>query len=177
VTAARYRIRRGRSADGASVESLYRDAFPDEDLVPLVGALAYQTPEAFSLVTTNEDDFIVGHVAFTRCALDRAVASVVLLGPLAIAPFEQRKGLGSALVREGLRLLGASGEVYVLVLGAPRYYARFGFEEERDVVPPYPLPAEWRGAWQSLRLGRLEQPCKGRLSVPEAWRRPELWGP
>lgn len=177
MTAARYGMRRGSSADRDAVENLYRDAFQDEDLVPLVGALMNGIPEAFSLVATREDGAIVGHVTFTTCILDGSAAGVVLLGPLAVAPALQHQGLGSALVREGLRQLEASGEACVFVLGDPAYYVRFGFEEEAGVVPPYPLPTEWRAAWQSLRLGRWEQPCEGQLSVPEAWRRPELWGP
>lgn len=49
------------------------------------------------------------------------------LGPLAVAEACRGKGIGSALVREGLRRAKAGGWPWVTVLGGA-YYARFGFE-------------------------------------------------
>ncbi|NJO38567.1 MAG: N-acetyltransferase, partial [Rhizobiales bacterium] len=57
------------------------------------------------------------------------------------------------------------------------YYRRLGFLPESQVLPPYPLPAEWRGAWQSLSLGSAGGPCRGELAVPAPWLRPALWQP
>ncbi len=50
------------------------------------------------------------------------------LAPLAVAPARQRRGVGSALAREAIRLAEAAGEPLILVLGDVDYYARFGFE-------------------------------------------------
>jgi putative acetyltransferase len=49
------------------------------------------------------------------------------LGPMAVAPSRQRKGIGSALVRDGLRRCKALGYRVVVVVGHPTYYPRFGF--------------------------------------------------
>ncbi|MHA1189117.1 MAG: GNAT family N-acetyltransferase, partial [Alphaproteobacteria bacterium] len=65
----------------------------------------------------------------------------------------------------------------VYVLGDPAYYRRLGFESEDSVKPPYPLPEEWRGAWQSLGLGAGKPPLRGKLSVPQPWRQRALWAP
>jgi putative acetyltransferase len=46
---------------------------------------------------------------------------------MAVAPGLQRSGIGSALVREGLDACRASGIGYLVVLGHPDYYPRFGF--------------------------------------------------
>jgi putative acetyltransferase len=49
------------------------------------------------------------------------------LAPLAVTPARQRQGIGSQLVREGLRACAAAGHRIVVVLGHPAYYPRFGF--------------------------------------------------
>jgi putative acetyltransferase len=46
---------------------------------------------------------------------------------VAVIPLHQKQGIGSALVREGLRLCRARGHRVVIVLGHPGFYPRFGF--------------------------------------------------
>jgi putative acetyltransferase len=170
------RIRESGTDDLAAIESIYPEAFPDEDLLPVVRDLLNDTGVATSLVATI-DTQIVGHVIFTRCAVVGNSAEVSLLGPLAVAPAWQRQGIGSAVVQTGLRRLEESGVSLVLVLGDPAYYGRLGFLPESAVEPPYRLPPEWDGAWQSQSLGQPATPCVGKLSVPAQWRQPLLWAP
>jgi len=59
-------IRESRPDDLAAIEALYPDAFPDEDLLPLVKDLLQETPPVLSLVSTI-DAVLVGHVIFTWC--------------------------------------------------------------------------------------------------------------
>ena len=127
-----------------------------------------------SLVATI-DSRIVGHVIFTKCGVFGHSVNTSLLGPLAVAPAWQRKGIGSTIVHAGLRLLEDSGVNLVLVLGDPAYYGRLGFLPESVVEPPFPLPPEWHGAWQSQYLGQPTTPYAGRLSVPSQWLQPALW--
>lgn len=159
----------------AAIEALYRDAFPDEDLVPLARALLATPGDVLSLITSDGAD-VTGHGLFTDCGIVGAVAKVALLGPLAVAPARQGQGIGGALIRDGFRRLKARGVQRVLVLGDPGYYGRFGFTAEAKVTPPYPLPEEWRQAWQSISLNESEPPEPGTLSVPAPWRQPALWG-
>src|SRR5437762_2911415 len=49
------------------------------------------------------------------------------LAPMAVLPREQRRGIGSALVRAGLDRCKQSGFSAAVVLGHPAYYPRFGF--------------------------------------------------
>ena len=169
-------IRESIPSDAALLEKLYRGAFPDEDLLPTVRELLSEKTIVLSLVGIADGD-LVGHVIFTTCGIAEGTDKVSLLGPLAVAPVWQGHGIGGALVREGLRRLENAGAIQVYVLGDPAYYGRFGFEPEVGVTPPYPLPAEWRGAWQSIRLSRVGRPPHGRLSVPHPWLRPVLWAP
>ena len=169
-------IRESLPNDVTSIEELYPNAFPDEDLLPLVRELLKEESLVLSFVGTS-DRALVGHVMFTTCGIAGSTCKVALLGPLAVAPGRQRQGIGSALLRAGLRRLENAGTTQVYVLGDPAYYGRFGFESDHGVSPPYPLPKEWQGAWQSLGLRDNGPPLHGKLSVPQSWRRPDLWAP
>lgn len=171
-------IRASTADDRTAFEALYSAAFPDEDLLPLVGALLSEPALTRSLVATSGGQ-VVGHVLFTRCGIGEERDVAALLGPVAVSPSEQQKGIGSALIRAGLQALQGEGDgvSVVLVLGDPAYYGRFGFQPESAIEPPYPLPAEWDGAWRSLRLGADAELPSGTLSTPEPWRQPKLWAP
>ena len=173
-------IRESVPRDLDAIETLYPAAFPDEDLRPLVRALLQEGPSVLSLVGVAggmADRSIAAHVIFTTCGIAGRADKVALLGPLAVAPAAQRQGIGSAMVRAGLQRLDSAGVTQVYVLGDPAYYGRLGFAPDDDVAPPYPLPADWHGAWQSISLRRAEAPRQGKLSVPQPWRQPALWAP
>ena len=163
-------------ADAAALEALYPDAFPAEDLLPLVKELLDDEPIRISLVAVVAGD-LAGHVIFTHCGLTGRSEGVALLGPLAVATKWQRKGLGRALVQSGLQRLRTTGTREVFVLGDPAYYGGLGFLPARDVSPPYALPPAWQGAWQVQRLHAAASPLQGGLAVPDPWRKPQLWMP
>lgn len=169
-------IRESRGEDSAAIESLYPEAFPDENLLPLARDLLNDAAVAISLVGTIGAR-IVGHAIFTKCGVVENNVNAALLGPLAVAPACQRQGIGSTIVRAGLRRLRDEGITLVCVLGDPAYYGRLGFLPESLVEPPFPLPAEWVGAWQSQHLGEATTPYAGKLSVPPQWLQPALWSP
>ncbi len=162
--------------DFAAIESICRAAFPDEDLMPVVEDLLREGQGVLSLVG-EVDSRLVGHVIFTDCSVAGTSGKAALLGPLAVAPEWQRRGVGSAIVRAGFQRLRDAGVGRAFVLGDPAYYGRFGFLPESRVVPPYPLPDEWEGAWQSKALCDASTPPRGELSLPRPWLRPELWQP
>ena len=108
--------------------TLVRGAFGGGDeeaaLVEAIWASAGYVP-ALDLVAAR-DGGIVGHVLVSRG--DLAGAPALGLAPLAVLPAHQGQGIGSALVREAVRVAEAMGEPLIVVLGAPEYYGRFGFE-------------------------------------------------
>jgi putative acetyltransferase len=169
-------IRESQMSDIPSLEKLYPEAFPDEDLLPLVWDLLREEPIVLSLVGIVGQS-LVGHVMFTTCSISGQSDNVALLGPLAVAPAVHRRGIGSALVRDGFQRLENVGASQIYVLGDPAYYQRFGFQSEAAVTPPYPLPKEWCGAWQSVNLNNVEQRLHGALSMPQPWLQPALWSP
>jgi putative acetyltransferase len=168
-------IQRGR-AEAPGVERLYAEAFPDEDLVPLVRQLSKSERDVVAFVASDESG-LAGHVLFTMCAVDGWDGRAALLGPLAVAPRVQRSGVGSALVRAGLDDARKQGVARVFVLGDPAFYGRFGFSADARVSPPYDLPKAWIGAWQSVGLSSAENEGAGPLRVPVAWMSESLWRP
>ncbi|MCP5090609.1 MAG: N-acetyltransferase [Gammaproteobacteria bacterium] len=162
------------SADFGAIELLYPDAFPDEDLLPLVRDLMPDTAVATSIVG-EIDSRIVAHVIFTKCGVTGERLNAALLGPLVVTVARQGQGIGSALVRAGLRQMKDKDVRLVCVLGDPAFYGRLGFLPETSIKPPYRLPAKYDGAWQSQSLCDTETAYSGELSVPIQWRQPSLW--
>jgi putative acetyltransferase len=170
------KIRESFVSDAPAVERLYPHAFPGEDLLPLVRDLTQSRAIGISLVAT-EDSKLVGHAILTKCRVFGCSAIAALLGPVAVAPAFQRRGVGSALIRFGLQRMEAENVALVCVLGDPAYYGRLGFAPESHVEPPFQLPSDWTDAWQSQYLDNSVGPCVGRLTVPPPWMRRELWTP
>ena len=160
-------IRLSTSADLPALETIYPAAFPDEDLLPLVRELLAGDFGCLSLVA-EEDGKVKGHALFTPCSIEGGHNAVALLGPLAVAPPYQAKGLGSALVKEGASDLTAKGFGAIFLLGDPNYYSRFGFVRAEGTTTPHPIPKEWFDAWQVLKLNDQTN-FQGRFLVPDPW--------
>lgn len=171
-------IRGSVPIDWPMIEALYRSAFPNEDLLPLVHALLREPGKVLSLAATI-GPALAGHAMFTACAVTGSDDRAALLGPLAVIPRWQRRGVGSALVSAGLKRLRRDRITRVYVLGDPAYYGRLGFSPAGDTGagPPYPLPRPWRSAWQAMALDGTAPPSWCALRVPRPWRSPALWRP
>ncbi len=167
-------FRESGAADDAGIDNLYPQAFPEEDLLPLVHELLRSDCLGLSLLALRDNN-VLGHLAFTNCSVPGLNARVVLLGPLAVAPNFQKQGVGTALINESLQRLKERGVARVQVLGDPGYYQRFGFERDTNVAPPYRLPEDWADAWRYLDLRTDNEAVRGVLDVPAPWRREELW--
>ena len=73
---------------------------------------------------------LIGHVAFSPVTIDGVFAGWYGLGPVSVHPGMQNRGVGSGLVREGLRQLEEDGAKGCVLLGNPQYYKRFGFRND-----------------------------------------------
>ena len=114
--------------DFAAVRAVNREAFGQADEADLVERLRGDGEVVASLVAET-GNAVVGHILFSRLPIvagDREVAGAAL-APVAVLPRFQRQGIGSALVRCGLRRCAELGSEAVVVLGHPGYYPRFGF--------------------------------------------------
>ena len=100
-------------------------SFPTAGEARLVDALRAAGRLRVSLVAV-EDGHVIGHVAFSSVTVAGA-ADAVGLAPVAVLPAWRRSGIAARLIREGLAACERTGAGFVVVLGEPHYYQRFGF--------------------------------------------------
>ena len=99
----------------------------------IIAALRAAKALTVSLVA-EADGRVVGHIAFSPVTISDGSPNWYGLGPVSVLPEYQRRGIGSALIQEGisrLRDLGARG---CCLVGHPEYYRRFGFQNIRGLV-------------------------------------------
>lgn len=134
-------IRIETSQDAPGVRTVNERAFGRPQEADLVDELRRTCVECISLVA--EDAGIVGHILFSPVAVEASGGLVVGMGlaPVAVIPERQRQGVGSALVERGLALLRERGCPFVIVLGHPDLYPRFGFERASS----HGLACQWEG--------------------------------
>jgi predicted N-acetyltransferase YhbS len=101
----------------------------------IVEALRRAGQLTISLVA-EVDGAIVGHVALSPVCISDGTSDWFGLGPLSVLPQYQRRGIGSMLVVEALRLLRERGAGGCVLLGDPAYYKRFGFKPEPSLILP-----------------------------------------
>ena len=134
-------IRPERSEDASRVRYINELAFGQPAEADLVERLRQACTDSLSLVA--EDDAVVGHILFTPVVVESAGRRVLGMGlaPMAVLPNRQRQGIGSQLVRRGLDILRERDCPFVVVVGHPEYYPRFGF----DPASTHGLTSQWEG--------------------------------
>lgn len=122
-------FREEQVGDETAIGRVQGAAFPSPDEARLVEALRRAGSLKLSLVALEEAG-IVGHVGFSPVSLESSSGTVVGLGlaPVAVLPDRQNRGIGATLVRGGLQKSRDLGAPFVVVLGEPGYYQRFGFQ-------------------------------------------------
>jgi len=127
-------IRRERAEDVLHIRDLNLQAFGQPSEAQIVDALRRNCSAFLSLVAEEEGQ-LIGHILFTPAIIDSDGQCIEGMGlaPMAVLPQRQRQGIGSELVENGLKLLRQRACPFVIVLGHPEFYPRFGF-----------MPASWR---------------------------------
>lgn len=131
-------IRKEEPRDQDSVRRVNMAAFENGPEAALVDKLRASCEDYLAFVAV-EDGIVVGHILFTPVTVDDCGVIGMGLAPMAVLPSQQHKGIGSQLVRHGLAHLHRSGCPFVIVLGHPEYYPRFGFEP----ASKYQLSSQW----------------------------------
>jgi putative acetyltransferase len=80
------------------------------------------------------DGFVVGHIAFSPVTISDVTKHWCGLVSVSVLPEYQRKGVGKALIQEGLAQLKDLGAKGCCVVGHPDYYRKFGFENMPGLV-------------------------------------------
>lgn len=177
-------VREATDADMEDILRVEEEAFgPDEG--PVIAGLVRDlmgdpTAEPRLSLVATEGGAVVGHVLFTKARLspEERSAHCSMLGPLAVAPSAQGRGVGTRLVQEGLSRMKERGVELVFVLGHPEYYPRHGFRPAAPLrfAAPQPIPPEDAEAWMvaELRPGAIAS-ASGAVLCADALDRPEYW--
>jgi putative acetyltransferase len=125
--------------DQEAVYAVNSAAFETNAEADLVNKLRAHDGPFVSLIA-EIDEAIVGHIMFSPVELEESVESrerfrlpeevdpvIYGLGPMAVGPGSQRRGIGSALVLAGLERCIDLEIDAIVVLGHPKFYPRFGF--------------------------------------------------
>ena len=126
------KIRVEQPEDRDAIHHVNVAAFGRENEADLVDQLR-NVASTVSLVAVDLNQ-VVGHILFSPVTIEaegQCEGLFLGLAPLAVMPEEQGKGIGSLLVRQGLAACHGMGAAVVVVLGAPEYYRRFGFESAK----------------------------------------------
>lgn len=126
------RIRPEHAIDQEAIERVIQAAFltaiySNQTEHCLVNDLRKAQALSLSLVAEYQQQ-IIGHIAFSKVAIDEEDQGWYGLAPLAVDPNWQNQGVGVALVEAGLKALKALDAAGCVVLGDPDYYGRFGFQ-------------------------------------------------
>jgi putative acetyltransferase len=173
VTAAMWAIRPELPIDLDLVHELHRRAFPgpvEADLVDAIRSSPWYVPEG-SLVAVTEDGSVLGHALLSVVTLEPATGppvDVLALAPVAVLPPHQGRGIGSALVRAAMAAADTRPEPLTVVLGAPHFYARFGFVAARHhaIGGPYDEAGD---AFQVRPRPDVDEPPSGMIVYPPAF--------
>jgi putative acetyltransferase len=171
-------IRRESARDTGVIHAITAAAFgrpgqppgetpPEARLVDELRAGPAWLPQLSLLAVTPAGE-VIGHVLCTRGHVGQA--PVLALGPLAVRPDSQRRGVGSALMHAILGAADALDEPLVALLGDPAYYSRFGFRPSSDyqIVPPRP---EWQPHFQVRVLAGYQPSVRGTFTYPDPFER------
>lgn len=120
-------------ADVSAIRAIHILAFPTSQEAELVELLRNNGAATLSMVAEYQSS-IVGHVLFSPVRIGEGPAAVdgQGLAPVGVLPHRQKQGIGTQLITSALQKLQANKCPFVVVLGDPDYYTRFGFRPARE---------------------------------------------
>lgn len=134
------KIRKKIFQDIEAIRAINEKAFGQPQEANLVDKLRSNCDGLLSLVAL-QDEKIIGHILFSPVTIEghQGILKGMGLAPMAVVPEFQRQGVGSQLVETGIEILKKSNCSFIIVLGHPEYYPRFGFEP----ASRYGIESQW----------------------------------
>ena len=134
-------VRYEKPEDIPLIYSVHEKTFKRDAEGRLADRLRRACADHISLVA-EDNGTIVGHVMFTPVLIknDKEIRGMGL-APMAVLPTHRRRGIGTLLVQSGLQILQKKGCPFVIVLGHPDYYPRFGFQP----ASRFNIKSQWEG--------------------------------
>ena len=133
-------IRKEHPKDYEGVRIVNDQAFGQPEEGRIVNKIYESCKEIVSLVAVS-DNIIIGHIFFSPATIETPTDLIkgMALAPMSVLPEFQNKGIGSMLVKEGLRIIRNMSYPFVIVLGHEKFYQRFGFQHASN----YGLKCQW----------------------------------
>ena len=135
-------IRTENPQDSADIRKIHELAFGREEEADIVDKVREDCPDLLSLLALD-DGKPVGHILFSPASIFGNSDTIwgMALAPMAVLPERQNEGIGSALVRAGIDWLESPSCPFIIVLGHPEYYPRFGFKPAEKMG----VKSQWNG--------------------------------
>lgn len=127
-------------------QELVKKAFANEEFSDneeiLIGKLRKETqyiPELDIVATENEQ--IIGYVMLTSITIN-GYDKALCLGPIAVDPDRQGKGIGAKLIKYAEQRAEELGYEAIHIMGYPEYYNRFGYKKASNYNISINFPVE-----------------------------------
>lgn len=137
--------------DIPAIRELNQRAFGQDQEANIVDALRSNGGCLLSLVAIVNDR-LVGHIMYSPLSVGSEITGAAL-GPMAVLPEYQRQGIGSQLVEAGNQKLNDAGCPFIIVVGHPEYYPKFGFTPANA----HGITCEWEVPDNAFMLLVLDQ--------------------
>jgi putative acetyltransferase len=118
-------IREEHLGDAVAIRDVNKRAFGQDQEGNIIDALRSNGAALLLLVATLNDR-VVGHIMYSPISLGGEIMGAAL-GPMAVLPEHQHRGVGSKLIEVGNQKIKDQGHPFIIVLGHANYYPRFGF--------------------------------------------------
>ena len=154
-------IREEQPQDVEAIREVNIRAFGQTQEADLMDKLRQSGDDLLSLVAVVQNR-VVGHILFSPVTIESRERKVggMGLGPMAVLPEYQRQGIGSELVRTGIAKLKKRQCPFIIVLGHPEYYPRFGFEP----ASRYGIRSQWEVPDEAFMILVLDKSGMGGIS-------------
>ncbi|MHC4543084.1 MAG: GNAT family N-acetyltransferase [Planctomycetota bacterium] len=134
------KFRQEEPGDHHAIRRVNEQGFGTSEEANLVDALRQANAIVLSMVALDGED-IIAHILFTEVVVTQADSQFtgLGLGPMAVLPCHQRKGIGTQLLQIALDKCCRLDYDFVVVMGYPEFYSKFGFSPAK----PYSISCEF----------------------------------
>jgi putative acetyltransferase len=160
-------IRKEAPGDIPAIRRVNRLAFAQPLEARIVDRVRENCRTILSLVAL-EGKRLLGHILFSPVIIRSGAGALHGMGlaPMAVHPDHQGRGIGSRLVITGLGHLLRKQCPFVIVLGHPAYYPRFGF----DRASRFDIRSEWEVPDEAFMILPLDPSALRGASGPARYR-------